>query len=405
MQPKEIQPQELEIVYQISRIVSGTENIEFALEKIIKLARKIFIFDNIVLYIPNDNLQLEAVYPRAIGRGRSRGADLVWGEQIADKVNKTNHVETEVEDFSDQIEDRTGIRHFLGIPLLIKTSLTIGVLVFIRFGGPPFLTEQIRLAEYIAENVTQLLERQRLVNEIAAFEAEKKLENLQDEFIALISHELLSPIGTIKGYTTTLLRDEVSITKNEYNEFLNIINDEADRLCELINVLLDSSRLQIGTLSMNFQPTNIGSIILEAVERIKSRIKDIDIHIVHCENVGETLADPNRIAQVIDNVLTNASKYAPGSAVTINCLKSEEFILVEISDNGPGIPDESLELVFNRFYRLPSQQKNHPPGAGLGLYICRQIIEAHNGRISAEPAFGNGTTIKIFLPIINSTEE
>jgi len=91
--------------------------------------------------------------------------------------------------------------------------------------------------------------------------------------------------------------------------------------------------------------------------------------------------------------------------VTINCLKSEEFILVEISDNGPGIPDESLELVFNRFYRLPSQQKNHPPGAGLGLYICRQIIEAHNGRISAEPALGNGTTIKIFLQIINSTEE
>lgn len=134
------------------------------------------------------------------------------------------------------------------------------------------------------------------------------MENLQDEFIALISHELLSPIGTIKGCTTTLLRDEVKITKNEYNKFLNIINDEADRLCELINVLLDSSRLQIGTLSMNFQPTNIGSIILEAVERIKSRINDIDIHIVHCENVGETLADPNRIALVINNLLTNASK-------------------------------------------------------------------------------------------------
>ena len=234
---------------------------------------------------------------------------------------------------------------------------------------------------------------------MSAFEARKKLERLQDEFIALISHELLSPIGTIKGYTTTLLRDEVNLKSDEFNEFLKIINDEADRLRDLINVLLDSSRLQIGTLSMEFQPIDICSIIRDAVERVKSRIEEIDIQIIGCKDVGEICADPNRLAQVLDNVLINASKYAPGSSIILNCFTLDKNVHIEISDNGPGIPEESLELVFNRFYRVPSQGMNQTPGAGLGLYICRQIIEAHKGKIYAEAASGIGTTIKIILPI------
>ncbi|MFN2127907.1 MAG: ATP-binding protein [Anaerolineales bacterium] len=404
MQNNPLGLQELEIVYQISRIVSDTENIDFALENIINLARKVFIFDNIILYLPNDNLQLEAVHPRAIGRGRSKGADLVWGEQTAYKVMETNNIVSEVEDLSKQIEDRTGIRHYLGIPLHKKEGETRGVLIFIRFGGPPYLIDQIRLAEYIAENVTQLLERERMVNEIAAFKAEKKLEYLQDEFVALISHEILSPLGTIKGYTTTLMREEINPQLKEYNEFLNIIDNEADRLIDLIKLLLDSSRLQIGTLTMDLKPVKINSIIHEAVDRAKTRVENIEIEVVRCKNTGEIRADANRLAQVLDNVLANASKYAPESAITVECHESDKFAHIEIKDNGPGIPKDSLELVFKRFYRVPSPQVNHLPGAGLGLYICRQIIEAHNGNISADAVAGKGTTIKISLPITNSIQ-
>jgi signal transduction histidine kinase len=103
-------------------------------------------------------------------------------------------------------------------------------------------------------------------------------------------------------------------------------------------------------------------------------------------------------------VLTNASKYAPGSAITINCNKSEKYVHLEIADKGSGIPEASLELVFNRFYRVPSKRTNQPPGAGLGLYICRQIIEAHNGKIYAESVSGCGTTIIIILPITNAMQ-
>jgi len=242
-----LRPQELEIIYSISHIVAGAQNLESALEEIIVLARKVFVFDNIVLYEPKSETQLEPVHPRAIGRGRFLGADLVWGETVAKNAFDNNQVTIQVEDISSQIKDRTSIRYYLSIPLN-KGDKKTGVLTFTRFGGPPYLEDQIRLAEYIADNVAQLLEHRNLVHKIADFEANRRLEYLQDEFIGMISHELLSPLGTIKGYTTTLLRDDVKWDENKRSEFLEIINSEADRLQNLIEVLLDSSRLQSGSL-------------------------------------------------------------------------------------------------------------------------------------------------------------
>lgn len=393
-----LRPQELEIVYSISRIVAGAQNLESALEEIIKLARKVLIFDNIVLYEPKSENQLEPVHPRAIGRGRSLGADLVWGETVAQNAFDNNQVIIYVEDITDQIEDRTNIRHYLGIPLN-KGEIKTGVLTFIRFGGPSYLDDQIRLAEYIADNVAQLLEHRNLVDKIADFEASRRLEHLQDEFIAMISHELLSPLGSIKGYTTTLLRDDVKWDEKNRFDFLEVINTEADRLQNLIQVLLDSSRLQAGSLFMNLQRVNFYSLLEEVTERAQTRSNKLECEINLVDEIPDIMADPSRLTQVFDNVISNAAKYAPGSPVKIEIRKLEENILVAFSDLGPGVPPDQLERIFDRFYRIPDPQYSAVQGTGLGLYICRQIIEAHNGSISAESTPGTGTTIKICLPI------
>ena len=165
--------------------------------------------------------------------------------------------------------------------------------------------------------MAQLLQRHQLVERIADLEARRRLDMLQDDFISTISHELLTPLGFIKGYTTTLLREEISWDEDMRHEFLTIMNEEADRLRELIDNLLDSSRLQAGTLRMNFQTIRLDAMLKDISLRARSRNENLDIDLVLKANSVTVQADPTRLAQVFDNILNNAIKYAPSSPVTI----------------------------------------------------------------------------------------
>ena len=400
-----LHPQELEVVYEISSTVAGVENTDSALEEIIQLARQIFIFDNIVIYRPSHDSQLEPVHPKAIGRGRFLEADLVWGESVAQKAYTEEKTILYVEDLTDSIPDRTGIRHYLGFPLIITGVDIIGSLVFIRFGGPPYTESQVRLAKYFSENVARLLEHQNLVNKVASLEAKHRLEILQDDFTSTISHELLTPLGYIKGYTTTLLRNDVSWSESERLEFLQIISDESDRLALLIESFMDASHLQTGTFDITFQPVKIEILIQEAIQRARARDETLKINLNQTVTDIEIPADPIRLVQVFDNIFNNNSKHAPNSFVSIAVgTTNDQLVHITITDEGPGIHPDHLEQIFDRFYRVPSQSNNSIPGAGLGLFICRKIIEAHNGRIYAQSEIGAGTTIHIFLPYEQPTQ-
>ncbi|MGB7117636.1 MAG: ATP-binding protein [Anaerolineales bacterium] len=400
-----LHPQELEVVYEISSTVAGVENTDSALEEIIQLARQVFIFDNIVIYRPSHDSQLEPVHPKAIGRGRFLEADLVWGESVAQKAYTEEKTILYVEDLTDSIPDRTGIRHYLGFPLIIMGVDIIGSLVFIRFGGPPYTESQVRLAKYFSENVARLLEHQNLVNKVASLEAKHRLEILQDDFTSTISHELLTPLGYIKGYTTTLLRNDVSWSESERLEFLQIISDESDRLALLIESFMDASHLQTGTFDMTFQPVKIEILIQEAIQRARARDETLKINLNQTVTDIEIPADPIRLVQVFDNIFNNNSKHATNSLVSIAVgTTNEPLVHITITDEGPGIHPDHLEQIFDRFYRIPSQSNNSIPGAGLGLFICRKIIEAHNGRIYAQSEIGAGTTIHIFLPYEQPTQ-
>jgi len=399
-----LRPQELEVIYEISSAVAGAENTDSALEEIIHLARQVFIFDNIVIYKPNHNSQLEPVHPKAVGRGRFLEADLVWGESVAQKAYTEEKTIIYVEDLTDSIPDRTGIRHYLGFPLIITGDDIIGSLVFIRFGGPPYTESQVRVAKYFSENVARLLEHQNLLNRAASLEAEHRLEMLRDDFTSTVSHELLTPLGYIKGYTTTLLRTDVSWSEHEQLEFLQIINDESDRLTLLIESFMDASHLQTGTFDMTFQPVKIEILIQESVQRSRARDETLKINLNKTVTDVEIPADPVRLVQVLDNILNNASKHAPNSPVSISIRRTnDQLVHITITDEGPGIHPDHLEPIFDRFYRIPSQSNKSIPGVGLGLFICRKIIEAHNGRIYAQSEIGAGTTIHIFLPYEQST--
>jgi signal transduction histidine kinase len=396
-QTESLQPKELEAIYSISRLVTESQDVEITLDEVVRVLRPVFIFDNIVLYTQNSEGGLEPVYARAIGRGRIREADLAWGERTAQNTYQLRKTNLRIEELQNMEVDRTNSRFTLGLPC-IQMDQILGALVFIRFGGPDYMSDQILLAEFVALHAAQLLHDQRLRERIAALEAKRRLDSLQDDFIATITHELLTPLGFIKGYATTLLREDINWDQQTRQEFLTIIDEEADRLRELIDNLMDSSRLQSGSLSMSFQPLRLDTLLKDISMRARTRQANLNIEL-KIETPGLLISgDPTRLAQVFDNIINNAIKYAPGSDLTITLEKYADQARILIKDSGPGIPKDQLEKIFQRFYRVPSQNTSIR-GTGLGLFICRQIIQAHHGEIDADSREGQGATFFIYLPL------
>ncbi len=388
---------ELNAVYAIARIVAETFDTDAGLDAVLRLARTIFIFDTAALYLQNeDSEELEPMYARALGRGRSQEANLAWGEPAAVEAFDIGQTVLRQEDAGPSVQGRERRRDYLGLPLLVG-GRSVGSLVFGRFGGPSFPSEHIRLAEFVAWHVGQLLENRRLARRIATLEAQRELARMQDEFISTISHELRTPLGFIKGYVTTLMREDTTWDEEKRAEFLSIIDDEADRLRELIDNLLDSSRLESGSLSMTLEPARLGPILRSAVQRIEGAHPDMKVLLEVPEDLPIQRIDSTRIAQVVDNFLNNAQKYAPEVPVTVRATVKSDHVLVEVIDQGPGIDTKHAPHLFERFYRVPSQVTKR--GTGLGLYICRKIVEAHSGDIGVESEIGEGTRFYFTLPL------
>jgi signal transduction histidine kinase len=395
--PAVLRPQELEAVYAISRAVGQAKDIDPALDEIIHLTRSVFIFDNMVIHMAHTDGMLEPVYARIVGRGRSAEADLAWGEATAQKAYHTIQTTLEHEELEGWQQDRLALRDFLGLPLRTVEQL-MGTLVFGRFGGPEFTPDQILLAEFIASHVAQLMGRRKLVEQIATLEAERKLTQLQSDFIATVTHELCTPLGFIKGYATTLLRNDTTWDEKVRCEFLTIIDEEADRLRELIDSLLDSSRLQAGTLQLQFQNIRLDTFLRDIALRARTRYASLNLELQLNTQGTMVQADSTRLAQVFDNLLVNAVKYAPGAHISVVLEVIGNKASITISDTGPGISPEHIDRLFQRFYRVPGTSAS-THGTGLGLYICRQLVKAHNGEITVKSKVGKGTTFTICLPI------
>lgn len=390
-------------LYEIIRVILRMPKTVSALQEIVQIARPVFIFDNIVLYELKTDHTLEPTYARSVGRGRSIEADMGWGESVAREITQTGKIVEKKHITNNAIDDRLNQQYHLGFPIMKDQELG-GALVFIRFGGPPYLSEQIQLAGLIVEQVEQLLERRYLMERVASLEAERRLERLQEDFVAAVSHDLRTPLGFIKGYVTTLLREDAQWDSSTQIEFLSIIDDETDRLTELIDNLLDSSRLQAGILPIDPQPVQLHALLRDFVQRVSSGNYNLTFNTEIDPTPHNFRLDAGRIIQVLENLVVNAAKYAPESRITLSLTWDEDQAHIILQDTGPGVAPEQIKDIFKRFYRVqPTNGKVR--GTGLGLYICRQIITAHHGKIFAESELGQGLTIHIHLPCSDSFNE
>ncbi|HSL45992.1 MAG TPA: ATP-binding protein [Anaerolineales bacterium] len=369
------------------------------IEKFMLILRKEFVFDNVAVYLQDESTQmLEVVFARAVGRSKDAEADAAWGDVFAGQVVKKGKLLLQDPRPDVPPDDRLHQAYLLGLPLRVGGKIN-GAVIFVRFGGPVYLPEHMTIASLAAEMLSMLFERATWTEMQEELQDLRRQMQLQEDFVSTISHELRTPLGFIKGYSTSLLREDTSWDEQTQKEFLMIIDEEADRLSLLIENVLESARLQSKTLPLRFQPIRLDAVLRDVVMRVRARHKELDIS-TQLDSVPPVYGDGVRLAQVFDNLFTNAIKYAPGAPIIILVSQVYEDVMITFTDRGPGIPKESLPFIFERFYRVRGEKT--VTGTGLGLYICKQIIQAHRGKIWAESAPGQGTTFFIQLPIDSS---
>ena len=228
----------------------------------------------------------------------------------------------------------------------------------------------------------------------------KQLENTRQEFVANVSHELRTPLSMIKGYVETLIngaKDDPNVAMR----FLQTIEKHADRLTCLIEDLLTISRLESGQIVMNIQKVGLRSVAEDVKDDLLSRAGDKKVKLEN--RVPDDLvvrADADRVQQVIFNLVDNAIKYGrPEGRVWISArLADGQFAEISVRDNGPGIPPDSIDRVFERFYRADKARSREQGGTGLGLSIVKHIVQSHGGEVWVESDLGQGTTFFFTLP-------
>ena len=226
----------------------------------------------------------------------------------------------------------------------------------------------------------------------------READELKSTFISVISHELKTPVALIKGYVGTLRREDATWDPMIIKDSLEVIEEEADRLTELIDNLLDASRLQAGALSINHSDVDLLELVERIAQRLRTQSTIHNIVVDFPEPFPVILADDDRMSQVISNLISNSIKYSPqGGEIRISAQVLARQVVICVYDQGPGIAPEDLPHVFDRFYRA-SDASRTTKGAGLGLYLARAVIEAHGGRIWVDPKPGDGARVCFSLP-------
>lgn len=228
---------------------------------------------------------------------------------------------------------------------------------------------------------------------------ERTAEAMKSQLLSTVSHELRTPLASIKGFATTLLRQDVRWDEATQRDFLRIIEEEADRLTEIIDNLLDMSQIEAGALRIVPTPTQLRQLIREVVDEMRMRTEAHYFVVDLPPALPPVLADPRRIRQVLTNLIGNAIKHTKRGQITVACEIENNFLIVSVSDQGQGIPPAYLDKIFERFFQIDGASTRRVGGSGLGLAISRGIIQAHGGRMWADSAPGQGSTFRFALPI------
>ncbi len=300
---------------------------------------------------------------------------------------------------------RKALRENVVVPIKENACLVVGNGDAVPISGNAApIRDDGDIATGVVLSFRDISERKKSERDLAeALDKARESDRLKSQLLSTVSHELHTPLAAIKGFATTLLDQGDKLERSEQREFLEEIDAASDRLNRLINHLLDFSRMEAGMLPVRPVPTDISEIVSGSLSHFRIRAPQRHIFLNIPADLPEVSADPRRLREVLDNVLDNVLKYTPPNAhISIQCEEITEglcpTVQICVRDEGPGIPEELLERIFEPFHQPYEIGGLKTSGVGLGLAISRGILDAHHGRIWAESAEGAGAAFYITLP-------
>jgi two-component system sensor histidine kinase KdpD len=268
---------------------------------------------------------------------------------------------------------------------------------------PPFsagglLEEDRRLLEQSAKQVAIALERAGLDAQVVRARTEVEINQARAALFSSVTHDLRTPLASIKAAVTTLLQEDVTLDEEPRRELLTTVLEETDRLNRLLGNLLDLAKVRAGALVPAKEPTAVDEVVESVLHRMADRLAAVRVRTL-LRDAPEVPVDPVQLDQVVTNLLENAIRFSPaGGEVVISVAPWQGAVQLRITDQGPGIVPEERERVFQAFYRGDAKRS----GSGLGLAIARAIVLAHGGRIRIEGAPSGGTAVVLELPLADA---
>jgi signal transduction histidine kinase len=227
----------------------------------------------------------------------------------------------------------------------------------------------------------------------------KELNELKDQHLGIAAHDLRNPLSSIRGMSQMLV--EMEIDKNTQSSFLQSIYRVSDQMLTLVDNLLDVAVIESGRFDLKITEENVSRLVAERIELMAKNAERKEIGLIaDLQEVTDSLFDVDRMRQVVDNLLSNAIKFSPsGSVVNVTCGQAGRVLDITVTDQGPGIPSEDLDRLFDSFEKLSAQPTGGEKSTGLGLSIVKSIVDAHGGEIDVDSEVGKGTTFIVRLPV------
>lgn len=290
----------------------------------------------------------------------------------------------------------------VAIPLMIGER-KIGVLLLQCFAKDEkrFQEKDLSFFGALAGLIATAIDRVRLQDEAREARALEEANRLKGELLSILAHEMRTPLASIKGYSTALLLEGVQWEQEKQREFLEIIDAECDNLSEIVRDLLESSIIDAGFLEIEKEPILLPRLAQQAVRDVARRTKIHRFLVNFPDDFPIVEADPERIRQVLHNLLDNAVKYSPdGGLIVVRGEVRQWEVITSVADQGVGIAPEDLNRLFDKYFRVKLGSGRSVPGTGLGLPIAQTIVKNHGGRIWAESQLRKGTTLYFSLPLV-----
>ena len=394
----------LEAANRCARALSSSLELDQAFEAFIREVRGFIPFDRIAIVLSEEgSAQVMAVAgvgaERVLPPGSARPIVGTLLEEILRKGQAVYRRDMQTPEYPEEERFRElGLRSRFVTPLFLGAR-TIGMLSLVRREPNAFTEEEMELAGLLGRLVAST------VQNIRSYEAERKtveelrrLSALRADFVSLVSHELRTPMAAVIGSARTLQQRWRELTPDQRESFLELIAGETNRLATLISDVLDTSRIDAGTFTFRFSDVDLGELVRDSVAAAEVSSDEVALRAEVQEPLPVVRGDPERLRQVLMNLLDNAIKYSPtGDEVQVRAYAENGRLRVDVRDRGPGIALEDQRLIFEKFGRVTTG--NTRPGTGLGLFIARSIAEAHGGTLEVASAPERGAVFSLELPL------